>query len=126
MLNDLNNYRVLYIPFGGLAGCWLYHGLYNKFQSIFKLNILDYNFYMEEYDTIPENTNFGIKVNVIKNLLDSHNINYLTSTQEVSRQIDLIELLNDGTVYIDCQASKDQIQKLNKNNKEMRSVKEIL
>ena len=46
MLNDLNNYRVLYIPFGGLAGCWLYHGLYNKFQSIFKLNILDYNFYI--------------------------------------------------------------------------------
>tara|TARA_X000000950_G_scaffold289533_1_gene415014 strand:- start:47601 stop:47825 length:225 start_codon:yes stop_codon:yes gene_type:complete len=46
MLNDLNNYKVLYIPIGGLAGCWLYHGLYNKFQSIFKLNILDYNFYI--------------------------------------------------------------------------------
>ena len=35
MLNDLNNYRVLYIPIGGLAGCWLYHALYNKFQSLY-------------------------------------------------------------------------------------------
>ena len=43
MLNDLNNYRVLYIPFGGLAGCWLYHGLYNKFQSIFKLKKLSFH-----------------------------------------------------------------------------------
>lgn len=25
----LDNYQLLYIPMGGLAGCCLYHGLYN-------------------------------------------------------------------------------------------------
>ena len=55
----LDKYPLLYIPIGGLSGCWLYHLLYkNDSHSIFKSNISNLMFYINTGTVIG--LSFGI------------------------------------------------------------------
>ncbi len=39
---------------------------------------------LENYGSIPENTNFGVKINLVKNILESNNIKILPENEKIS------------------------------------------
>ena len=67
---------------------------------------------MEEYDTIPENVNFGVKANVVINIMESENIKLPTPNINTIPTSELGELITDGTYYLSCWMTVAQIEKM--------------
>lgn len=63
---------------------------------------LDAEFALEKFGTLPENTNFGIKVSVVKSLLDAHEVEYQIGRSTTMPKSKLGKLANDGTVFLSC------------------------
>ena len=63
---------------------------------------LNYEYIMELYDAIPENTNFGIKASVAANLLDANNVPTIQPNYGPLSKEALGERITDGTVYVSC------------------------
>ena len=63
---------------------------------------LNYEYIMERYDAIPENTNFGIKASVAANLLDANNVLAIQPNYDPLSKEALGERITDGTVYVSC------------------------
>ena len=63
---------------------------------------LNYEYIMELYDAIPENTNFGIKASVAINLLDANNVSAIQPNYSPMSKEALGERIIDGTVYVSC------------------------
>ena len=63
---------------------------------------LNYEYIMELYDAIPENTNFGIKASVAANLLDANNVLAIQPNYDPLSKEALGERITDGTVYVSC------------------------
>ena len=63
---------------------------------------LDAEFALEKFGILPENTNFGIKVSVVKSLLDAHEVEYQTGRSTTMPKSKLGKLANDGTVFLSC------------------------
>tara|TARA_Y100000590_G_C15737839_1_gene1019209 strand:- start:2337 stop:3764 length:1428 start_codon:yes stop_codon:yes gene_type:complete len=62
---------------------------------------LDYNFTLQEYGDPAENINFGVKSSILINFLDSNQIDFnITNDNLNSKQ--LRKLINQATYYIDC------------------------
>ncbi len=63
---------------------------------------------MEDTKSIPQNINFGIKVEVLKDILTENKINYKegNSFWFKSDQEDIAELSKDSSIVINCHASK--------------------
>ena len=76
---------------------------------------LDMKLILEDYGVIPENTNFGIKATVLRNLLDANRIQYLSAnTNKISLRA-LSKQVTDGTVFLSCWMTKNQIKKMESN-----------
>ena len=76
---------------------------------------LDMKLILKDYGVIPENTNFGIKATVLRNLLDANRIPYLSSNKEKISSRALSKQVTDGTVFLSCWMTKDQIRKMERN-----------
>jgi S1-C subfamily serine protease len=63
---------------------------------------LDQQAILERFGSIPQNTNFGIKSNVLANLLSSNNLSIQMPITEELTPVELGQLLTDATVYISC------------------------
>ena len=63
---------------------------------------LNYEYIMELYDAIPENTNFGIKASVAINLLDANNVSAIQPNYSPMSKEALGGRIIDGTVYVSC------------------------
>jgi S1-C subfamily serine protease len=63
---------------------------------------LDQQAILERFGSIPQNTNFGIKSNVLGNLLSSNNVSIQLPITEELTPVELGQLLTDATVYISC------------------------
>ena len=63
---------------------------------------LSYEYIMELYDAIPENTNFGIKASVAANLLDANNVSAIQPNYSPMSKEALGRRIIDGTVYVSC------------------------
>ena len=61
-----------------------------------------YIFYESEFGTLPENTNFGIKVSAVKSLLESDKVTFVEGLGKELPKTALGKLANDGTVFISC------------------------
>ena len=73
---------------------------------------LDYAKIIEKFDTIPEDTNFGIKSSVVKSFLSANNIKFQSlKSKELSNQ-EIGEMITDGTAYIDCWMTMARIKEL--------------
>jgi S1-C subfamily serine protease len=77
--------------------------------AVAKLNIKTI---MEEYDTIPENVNFGVKANVVINIMESENIKLPTPNINTIPTSELGELITDGTYYLSCWMTVAQIEQM--------------
>jgi len=71
---------------------------------------LDLAVALEEFGVIPEDTNFGIKTNVVRSLLESNNI-FLPdpNTKSISKS-KLGKMITDGTYYLSCWMTYAQIE----------------
>ena len=71
---------------------------------------LDVKFALENFGAIPENTNFGVKVNIVEALLDANGVNYQQGKIEKPSSAEFSKLLSNGTYYISCWMTLAQIE----------------
>jgi len=73
---------------------------------------LDVEKIIEEYGVIPEDTNFGIKSNVVVNFLESNSVKLPSPNIKKISNSELGEMITDGTYYLSCLMTQSQINKM--------------
>jgi serine protease Do len=71
---------------------------------------LDVEYLMEHFGDIPENTNFGIKANVLAGLLDSNAIPALPANDQPINKSQLGRNIANGTFYLSCWMTPAQME----------------
>jgi hypothetical protein len=66
----------------------------------------------DNYGSIPENTNFGIKSNVVRSILDSNSVDSPPANRSSISKTQLGEMISSGTYYISCWMTMAQIEKM--------------
>ena len=73
---------------------------------------LDFKTIYKDYGVVPENTNFGIKSSAVLNFISANGISSIEpKTNEISKA-ELSKSITEGTTYLSCWMTKDQIKKL--------------
>ena len=74
---------------------------------------LDVKKIYKSFGTVPENTNFGIKTSIVKNILESNNIrNRPIANKDPISKTKLGKMISEATYYISCWMTMAQVQKL--------------
>ena len=73
---------------------------------------LDAKYMLENFGSIPENTNFGIKSSVVKSMLDSNDVARPDANQSEINKTKLGKMISSGTYYISCWMTQAQIELL--------------
>jgi hypothetical protein len=73
---------------------------------------LDAKYMLENFGSIPENTNFGIKSSVVKSMLDSNDVVRPDPNQNEIRKTRLGKIISSGTYFISCWMTQAQINLL--------------
>ena len=73
---------------------------------------LDVELIYKELGSIPENTNFGIKTSVVRNLLDASEIELSRSFFKNVNENELSQLVTDSTFLVTCWMTIAQIEKM--------------
>ncbi len=66
----------------------------------------------EEFGVIPENTNFGIKSNVVRSILDSNSVDSPPANKRSISKSQLGKMISSATYYISCWMTMAQIEKM--------------
>jgi len=66
----------------------------------------------ENFGSIPENTNFGIKSSVVRSVLDSSSVDIPSPNTSAISKSELGKMITDGTYYISCWMTLAQIEKV--------------
>ena len=77
---------------------------------------LDAKYMLDNYGSIPENTNFGIKSSVVRSVLDSNEVDSPSANQSAVSKSKLGKMIGEGTYYISCWMTTTQIKQM-KNQK---------
>ena len=73
---------------------------------------LDFQKIFEEWQTIPENTNFGIKASIVRNLLKGNGISIpAPNADEISKK-QLGKIITRGTFFLSCWMTQAQIENM--------------
>jgi len=73
---------------------------------------LDLAVALEEFGVIPDDTNFGIKTSVVRNLLESNDISLPNPNTKSISKSKLGKMITEGTYYLSCWMTYAQIEKL--------------
>jgi hypothetical protein len=73
---------------------------------------LDIEYALDRFDAIPQNTNFGIKANIVSNLLSSNGIETTEPSTAAISTTQLGTLATDATYYLSCWMTTAQIQQM--------------
>ncbi|WP_443641055.1 trypsin-like peptidase domain-containing protein [Candidatus Njordibacter sp. Uisw_039] len=73
---------------------------------------LDAKYMFENFGSIPENTNFGIKSSVVRSVLDSSSVDIPKANTSAISKSQLGKMITDGTYYISCWMTLAQIEKV--------------
>ena len=73
---------------------------------------LDIEYALDRFDAIPQNTNFGIKANIVSNLLSSNGIETTEPSTSAISTTQLGVLATDATYYLSCWMTTAQIQEM--------------
>jgi len=73
---------------------------------------LDAKYMFENFGSIPENTNFGIKSSVVRSVLDSSSVDIPSPNTSAISKSELGKMITDGTYYISCWMTLAQIEKV--------------
>jgi S1-C subfamily serine protease len=77
---------------------------------------LDMKYSLENFGEIPENINFGIKSSVVRNILSSHQVNFITENTSTIAKRDLGANINNGTYYVSCWATAAESEATQESN----------
>jgi hypothetical protein len=66
----------------------------------------------DNFGTIPENTNFGIKASVVRSILDSNGVSSLPPNRSEITRSELGKMITGGTYYVSCLMTLAQIEVL--------------
>ena len=69
---------------------------------------------LKDYGVIPENTNFGVKASVVKNLMQGNSVQFKKPNTDVISKSELSKSVTNGTVYLTCWMTTAQIKELKK------------
>ena len=67
---------------------------------------------VDEYGVVPENTNFGVKASVVRNLMEGNRVPLKKPNYETVRKPKLSRMATDGTVHLTCWMTKAQIKEI--------------
>ena len=67
---------------------------------------------LKKLGSLPENTNFGIKTNVVRNILESSGVSLSNASRSSISKSKLGKMISDGTYYLSCWMTMAQIEKL--------------
>ena len=73
---------------------------------------LDAKYMFDNFGIIPENTNFGVKVSAVRNLMEGNGISFKVANTEVPSRQELSRQATDGTVFLTCWMTMAQVEKL--------------
>lgn len=73
---------------------------------------LDADYVLEKFGTLPENTNFGIKASIVKELLTANGVKFSTGGEAKISNSDLGLLISNGTVFLSCWMTNAQYQRM--------------
>ena len=73
---------------------------------------LDIKKILKNYGVIPEDTNFGIKVSVVRSILESSNVSSPRPNTSSISKTKLGKMIADGTYYLSCWMTTAQIEKM--------------
>ena len=73
---------------------------------------LDLKKILEDYGTIPENTNFGVKTSVVRSITDSVNVSLPKPNRSDISKSELGQMITDGTYYLSCWMTMAQINQM--------------
>ena len=73
---------------------------------------LDAELILENFGSLPEDTNFGIKSNIVRNILDSNEVDGPQANQDEISKTKLGKMISNGTYYISCWMTMAQIEKM--------------
>ena len=73
---------------------------------------LDAKYMFDNFGIIPENTNFGVKVSAVRNLMEGNGVSFKVANKEVPSRQDLSRQATDGTVFLTCWMTMAQVEKL--------------
>jgi len=73
---------------------------------------LDLLFVMENLGVIPENTNFGIKSNVVEAFLQGNSVAYRTGTETPISRSKIAAQVSENTLYLTCWMTAAQIEQM--------------
>ncbi len=73
---------------------------------------LDVKFALENFGSIPENTNFGVKANIVEALLDANNVSYQKGKSDKPSAAEFSNIMSNGTYYISCWMTFAQIEEM--------------
>ena len=67
---------------------------------------------LKKYGSSPENTNFGIKTSVVRNIMESSNVSSPNPSRSSVSKTKLGKMISDGTYYLSCWMTTAQIKKM--------------
>ena len=73
---------------------------------------LDIKKILKNYGVIPEDTNFGIKVSVVRSILEGSNVSSPRPNTSSISKTKLGKMIADGTYYLSCWMTTAQIEKM--------------
>ena len=73
---------------------------------------LDAELILEIFGSLPEDTNFGIKSNIVRNILNSNEVDGPQANQDEISKTKLGKMISSGTYYISCWMTMAQIEKM--------------
>jgi hypothetical protein len=73
---------------------------------------LDYKKVIEAFNTIPENTNFGVKSSTLNQFLNANKVSADAPRGSEMSIKDIAEKIEKATVYLDCWMTAEKIQEL--------------
>ena len=73
---------------------------------------LDYKIILENYDTIPEGTNFGIKSSTVQQFIKANNVKSIQPNRREMSTKDIGAKIQKATVYLDCFMTAQRYEKL--------------
>ena len=71
---------------------------------------MDFREALKAFGTLPENTNFGIKSNIVANFLVANGVKFTGSAPGSMEFSDLGKLVSNGTYYLSCWMTGEQIK----------------
>ena len=73
---------------------------------------LDAKYMFDNFGSIPENTNFGIKSNVVRSIMDSNGVDSPSANKSSISKSQLGKMISNGTYYLSCWMTMAQIEKM--------------